>query len=189
MASLSLSGCMSSPTYGTDKTAGEQLLSDLGDATSLTDGKRRDLKYAPRPGLVLPAAGEKESLVEPQQSVASKDNPSWVESPEEVRARLRDEAEEKKNNPTFRSPLAQASTNGRKLQTDQQLQAYREARKEQKGAYDERRFLSDPPTQYRAVSDPAALTDLGEPESKKEKRRKKEATMANKSRNWWSPFQ
>jgi hypothetical protein len=33
------------------------------------------------------------------------------------------------------------------------------------------------------------LTDLGEPEQKKEKRRKKEAAVAGTGKSWWNPFQ
>lgn len=188
MACLAVSGC--SPTYGTSKTATEQLFSDLGDATALTGPKQaQNVKYAPRPGIVLPADGERQELVQPQQSLAGKDNPQWVESPEETRMRLSVEAEENKNNPNFRSPLAKTTVNGRQLSTAEQLEKYRAARRDQKGAYDERRYLSDPPSKYREVSNAATLDDLGEPEVKKEKRRKKEAQMAKRSSSWWNPFQ
>lgn len=96
MAGCSLvSGCASSPTYGTDKTAMEQLTDDLGQSVSLTgpDPKNKGVKYTPRPTLVLPAQAQKETLVAPQQTVANKDNPQWLESPEETRARLVSEAD------------------------------------------------------------------------------------------------
>jgi len=115
-ACLSLSSCMSSPTYGTDKTAAEQLITDLGDATALTTKKDRNLKYSPRPGLVLPGESNKLALVEPQESLAGKDNPQWVESPEETRKRLFDDAENK-NKPHYRSPLALTGANARSLTT------------------------------------------------------------------------
>ncbi|PWE57963.1 hypothetical protein DEM27_01875 [Metarhizobium album] len=188
-ACLSLSSCMSSPTYGTDKTAAEQLITDLGDATALTTKKDRNLKYSPRPGLVLPGESNKLALVEPQESLAGKNNPQWVESPEETRKRLVDDAELNKNKPHYRSPLALTGANARSLNTDEQLATYRAARAEQKSAYSDRRYLSDPPTEYRAVSDQAALDDLGEPERKKEKRRKKEAAAEKQSSRWWMPFQ
>lgn len=86
---LVLSGCIGGPTYGTDKTAGEHLLDDLGSAVSLAPAKKDPVKYQPRPGLVLPPQQQQTALVEPQQSLASREaNPAWVESPEETRARL-----------------------------------------------------------------------------------------------------
>ena len=59
---LALSGCMSSPTYGTDKTASEQLVGDLSNAFSIAPQKRPAIDYKPRPALVKPAPGQKEVL-------------------------------------------------------------------------------------------------------------------------------
>ncbi|MGG7516414.1 hypothetical protein ACQ3G6_00835 [Allorhizobium undicola] len=185
-----LSGCMSSPTYGTDKTAMEQLTDDLGSAVSVTGGqKKADGKYNPRPDLVLPPKGAQAELVQPQTSLASKDNPEWLEAPEDTRKRLVAEADANASNPNYRSPLlAGYGTNGTMTET-QKWQAFRDARKIQKGAYlDQRRVLSDPPDSYRMV-DETKLTDLGEPEAKKEKRRQKDAQIANSGKNWWQPFQ
>ncbi|MCZ4090148.1 hypothetical protein [Sinorhizobium psoraleae] len=186
---LVLSGCIGGPTYGTDKTAGEQLLDDLGSAVSLAPPKRDPVKYQPRPALVLPPQGQQTALIEPQKSLASREaNPEWVESPEEVRQRLREEAEANKNDPNYVSPLAKASANGRRLSAKEQQQAYREARKLEMGAYsDKRRFLSDPPIEYRRLPE-GAEADLGEPEKVKERRRKKEAQIANSGSKWWWPF-
>ena len=188
-ACLSLTGCMSSPTYGTDKTAAEQLVDDLSSAVTVGSSKpKNNIAYSPRPGLVLPKDKQLAALVAPQQSVAGKDNPQWVESPEETRSRLVAEADENKNKPHYRSPLATTGANGRALSDKEQQAAYRAARAEQNGAYEERRFLSDPPSKYRAA-DPAALTDLGEPEKAKEKRRKKAAVSDKQDSSWWVPFQ
>ncbi|NRP71469.1 hypothetical protein ILFOPFJJ_02355 [Ensifer psoraleae] len=186
---LVLSGCIGGPTYGTDKTAGEQLLDDLGSAVSLAPPKRDPVKYQPRPALVLPPQGQQTALIEPQKSLASREaNPEWVESPEEVRQRLREEAEANKNDPNYVSPLAKASANGRRLSAKEQQEAYREARKLEMGAYsDKRRFLSDPPIEYRRLPE-GAEADLGEPEKVKERRRKKEAQIANSGSKWWWPF-
>ena len=83
-----LSGCVGGPTYGTDKTSGEQLMDDLGNAVMLKppNGGDKKIAYAPRGGLVLPK--QNGQLVEPQKSLASvEDNPQWVENPEEMRDR------------------------------------------------------------------------------------------------------
>ncbi|AHK43538.1 MULTISPECIES: hypothetical protein [Ensifer] len=186
---LVLSGCIGGPTYGTDKSAGEQLIDDLGSAVSFTPTKRDPVKYQPRPGLVLPPTGQQTALVEPQKSLASREaNPEWVESPEEARNRLREEADANKDNPNYVSPLAKASANGRRLSAKEQQQAYRDARKIEMGAYaDKRRFLSDPPLEYRRLPE-ASEADLGEPEKLKERRRKKEAQIKNSGSKWYWPF-
>ncbi len=187
-----LSGCVGSPTYGTDKTAMEQLVDDVGSAVSVAprEPANKGTKYNPRPSLVLPPSGATASLVAPQQSVANRENnPNWVESPEEARERLVAEADANADNPRYRSPLlAGYGTSGTMTET-QKWQAFRDARKLQKGAYlDQRRLLSDPPSQYRQAEE-ATLTDLGEPEVKKEKRRKKMAKAAQQNSSWWTPFQ
>jgi hypothetical protein len=184
IASLGLSGCVS-PTYGTGETAAEQLMDDLGAAASIGSPASNDkakIKYAPRPGLVVAKGEEQLALVQPQASLADKNSGQWVESPEEIRARLVQEAEENQNTPGYNSPIAHPSDS-----TNKQMAAFREARKVQQGNYNGRRFLSDPPTTYREA-DPAQLTDLGEPEKAKERRRKKAAATATGSK-WWMPFQ
>ena len=183
----SLSGCVSSPTYGTDKTAAEHLMDDVSSVLNITpDTKNDKIAYQPNPKLVVPA--KTDQLTQPQQSVAdSKTNPKWVESPEETRKRLREEADEQGNG--YRSPLlGQAASNETKSLAEQR-QAYRDARKIDQGIYsDKRRFLSDPPLEYRKV-DTAELTDLGTPEKVKERERKKEATAAKQTNHkWWDVF-
>ncbi|TPP10058.1 hypothetical protein [Rhizobium glycinendophyticum] len=190
---VGLSGCVGGPTYGTDKTAMEQLADDVGTAVSIAprEPANKGTKYNPRPSLVLPPGGtQTAALVAPQASVANRENnPEWAESPEEARERLVAEADANADNPRYRSPLlAGYGTSGTMTET-QKWQAFREARKLQKGAYlDQRRLLSDPPTEYRQAEE-ATLTDLGEPELKKEKRRKKAAKAAQQTSSWWMPFQ
>lgn len=187
-ASSLLAGCMGAPTYGTDKTATEQLMQDVGNAVMLQPGNRdaANIRYQPRGQLVLPR--ENGRLVSPQQSVASRDNPQWVESPEDMRDRLRAEATENEQNPNYRSPLQRQNAYGRELSTAQQLEQYREARRTQQGLYtDQRRYLSDPPLEYRSMPE-EAKADLGESERDKERRRKKAATVAKSDSSRWWPF-
>jgi hypothetical protein len=179
---LSASSCMG-PRYGTDKSATEQLVDDLGDAASLSPAKRTTLAYQPRGQLVKPAD---DALIPPEKNIASKDNPQWVESPEEARNRLKAEADANKDNGNYRSPLVVSVSEGKALSPEQQRQAFRDARKIQDGRYsDRRRFMSDPPLDYRKVDDPSKLNDLGESEVAKEKRRKKEAEIAGTGTRWW----
>jgi hypothetical protein len=186
--SFVLTGCLGGPTYGTDKTAGEHLMDDLGSAVSLGGDKPKSVKYQPRPGLVLPPEEEKVALVQPQQALATKDNPQWIEAPEETRQRLREEADANANRPGYVSPLAKSSANSRQLTAKEQQEAYREARKIQMGAYaDKRRFLSDPPLEYRKLPE-EAVADLGEPEQVKARRRKKEAAVDGSGKKWYQIF-
>jgi hypothetical protein len=60
ISALTLSGCMSSPTYGTDKTASEQLLGDVSGILSLAPAKKPQVDYKPRPELVRPAKGRRD---------------------------------------------------------------------------------------------------------------------------------
>lgn len=190
LACLGLSGCIGGPTYGTDKTAMEQLADDLGSSVAIGQdpNKNKGTKYNPRPALVLPPEQARNTLVQPQQSVASKENGQWLESPEETRQRLVAEAEANQNNPGYRSPLLAGYGTSGTMTESQKWEAFREARKIQQGAYlDQRRFLTDPPSEYRQ-STTGNLDDLGEPEAQKEKRRKKEAAAAKQNNEWWKIF-
>nr|CAD6423281.1 lipoprotein [Rhizobium sp. Q54] len=186
---LALSGCMGSPTYGTGTSAMEQLSNDLTSAVSIGPQDERNVKYNPRPNLVV--AAEDKSLPPPQASLANRENnPGWVESPEETRARLRQEADENENNPRYRSPLLAGKGKAGQMTESEKWEAFRQAKQNLNNAdvTQPRRSLTDPPVEYRAV-DSAALDDLGEPELKKERRRKKEAEATQKTSSWWKPFQ
>lgn len=199
LAATTLSGCVSSPTYGTDKTAAEQLTNDVSNIASFRPKSGTRINYQPRPDLVRPGKGAAENLPAPQQSVASTDNPGWVESPEAKRARLRADATENSDDPTWRAKIdndtvpAASSTpvkasNASARVTDsgiapvgtvsaaKQREMYKEKRAEtQQGSATSRKFLSEPPLDYRQASATAPTDDLGEDEVKKERRLKAEA--------------
>lgn len=181
-AAFGAAGCMG-PTYGTDKTATEQLVDDIGDSVSLSPSKKPEkLAYQPRGDLIQPT---EKKLVDPQMDLASKENPGWLENPEQTRDRLRAEADENSNNGDYRSPLIVGVTEGNAKSVEQRATEYREARKIMDGRENKRRFMSDPPLEYREVDDPAKLTELGETEAAKEKRRKEEAEIAGSGRKWY----
>lgn len=190
-ATLTLSGCMG-PTYGTDKPAMEQLTDDLGQSVSL-GGKREEergsLKYGPRPSLVV-AKNQANALPAPQQSMANRENnPNWVESPEETRRRLRDEAAANEKDPNYRSPLLAGSGQAGQMTESEKWEAFRKAKQDAEtvDVTARRRSLIDPPAEFRSA-DAASLTDLGEPEEKKARRRKEEAKSAKQSKEWWQLF-
>lgn len=173
-AAAFVSGCMGSPTYGTDKTAGQQLFEDVTGIVS-TEGlggrsREAEIAYKPRPELVRPASLE--VLPEPQREIAAADNPAWPESPEQRRARLRAEATENQDNPAYRSPIVMGGTNtaSANLTPEQRAELQRRKRERNQGDATSRRYLSEPPVEYRVPSETAAVDDLGEDEWKKEKR-------------------
>ncbi|MAY62075.1 MAG: hypothetical protein CML29_07670 [Rhizobiales bacterium] len=191
-----VSACMG-PTYGTDKTSTGQLLDDISTMASIKREKGPDIDYTPRPEIVRPPKNA--GLPQPQQNVAE-NNPAWVESPEDTRRRLVAEADANGEGSGYRSPLAstQTSKGVRKsavkpsvqdgspsplsvMQKERQNKQFRENLKIQRGSYsDKRRFLSDPPLDYRKPAETAAVGDVGEGEKEKERRRVAEATKDSK---------
>ena len=204
IAGISLSGCVSSPTYGTDKTAGAQLLDDVSNMASFGQGrnKKARIDYKPRPDLVRPAPDEKGHLPAPQQNVASADNSNWPESPEQRRQRLREEITANRDNPNFVSPVVQDAPVASNIRTalprgnsrredyasrtptfdPSKVAAYKAARQQQvQGSSTTRRYLSEPPLTYREPASTAAVGELGTDEAQKERERRK---AAGKSKGW-----
>lgn len=207
------SGCMSSPTYGTDKTASSQLMSDLGSITSLKDKKRAPIDYSPRPDLVKPSkedATATAALPAPQDPITTTAAEQWPESPEQRLARIRADATKNQDDPNYDSPVVADGTASRSVEGDKKMgQAWRafesgnesvsdaNARKaafqkqqqeEKEASAGKRRYLSDPPVEYEQAYASAPTGELGEDEYKKERRRKREA---RKNRSWWedmNPF-
>lgn len=207
------SGCMSSPTYGTDKTANSQLMSDLGSIASINDKKRAPIEYAPRPDLVKPTketATATAVLPAPQDPITTTAAAQWPESPEQRLARIRADATANQDNPNYSSPVvadgsgAKTSSREKKMgqawrsfESDNQTVSEQNAakaefqkRKQEEQATDtgKRKYLSDPPTDYEQAYASAPQGETGEDEYKKERRKKREA---RKNRSWWeemNPF-
>lgn len=208
-SSLALGGCMGAPTYGTDKTATEQLASDVTGILSIAPKRRDPIDYKPRPELVKPAPGTASAaaLPPPQESVAVSSNPAWPESPEARRARLRAEATANQNNAAYDSPIvsdiAMNATSASKISTAgsaravdsgmndsinrpefrNQREAYKKRLAETKqGSDTQRKYLSEPPLTYRQPAESAPANDIGEDEFKKERR----ARAAARKKGSWS---
>ncbi len=193
-AGFGLSGC-TSPTYGTGKSQGSQLLDDVSNIASFGPGKNQQhIDYKPRPDLVRPGAGDKGQLPPPQQSVAGAGDPNWPESPEQRRKRLRDEITAKRDEPGYVSPVepdgpvndssrlilptgasrSQALAARNQAVDPARVEAYKKARAEQnQGSATNRKYLSEPPLTYRQPAATAPTGELGEDEAKKERERKK----------------
>lgn len=194
-AALMLSGCLQSPTYGTGTPAAEQLLEDVSSAVTVRGPKNPDIKYRPRPGLVTPPEGT--TLPPPQTSVAASEQ--WPESPEELRERLRAEAELGEGG----SPLAPRTGYSSTVPTvgsaadgppppgsfndKAARERYRQAQAVARGTNPtQRNFLSEPPVEYRQPAASAPVGDLGETERTKQRRRERSAQVES-PRRWW-PF-
>jgi hypothetical protein len=195
MAAGLASGCMNSPTYGTDKTSNRQLVSDLGGIFSFSPKKRPHIDYQPRPDLVKPAKGD-DTLPPPQESIAA-NNPQWPESPEQRLARVRADADANADNPSYKSPVIADSVeatddkptevmpgNGHAYDTGLRTPAQAAAENEefkkrlkanQQGDATRRAYLSEPPLDYRQASADAPQGEIGEDESDKESRLKRQA--------------
>ncbi|EJN03141.1 hypothetical protein [Phyllobacterium sp. YR531] len=194
-ASLAIAGCASSPTYGTDKTSGAQLLDDVSNIASFSK-KKNTIAYNPRPELVRPATGAAEGsqLPQPQNNAVAENSANWPESPEQRRKRIRDTATANQNNPNFvpevendipavskSSHWADYGPNNDKAprvvpagapQAAQSSEFRARKLASTAGSPTTRRYLSEPPLEYRAPAPTAATDDLGKDEVKKERERK-----------------
>jgi hypothetical protein len=209
VSALALAGCMGSPTYGTDRTAAEQLAGDLSNAFSLAPPQREKIDYKPRPALVKPAPGQKESLPQPQDSITQTASAEWPESPEQRRARLRAEATEHENDPNYQSQIEEdiqtnpaavrkamresgsshppawspedsgGGSRARRAAINAKLAESRQ------GSPTSRKYLSEPPLTYRQPAADAPQNDIGEDEYKKERRLKREAQGKSSWGSWW----
>lgn len=213
VSGLALSGCISSPTYGTDKTANEQLFGDLSSAFSFAPSKKERIEYRPRPTLVRPAAGEREALPPPQDAITQTANAGWPESPEQRRARLRADATAHENDPNYESQIVNDYPNAvPTAESNNQPQLGRdrspswkpsdsgggaEARRakisqqlaeRKQGDPTTRKYLSEPPLTYRKAADTAPQNDIGEDEAKKARRLKKEARGGKSGLFDWLPW-
>lgn len=204
VSGLLVSGCMSSPTYGTGVSANTQLATDVSTMFSLKP-KKTSAEYAPRPELVKPA-GPTTVLPPPQESVVTASADQWPESPEQRRARIRAEAGENADKPGWESevvndisvtkpksaPGGSARTQDSGVAAAGQQQDFSKKAAEVKaataaakqGSPTVRRTLTEPPLDYRQPAQTAAADDLGEDEYKKQRRLKAEAKKAAGDSSW-----
>jgi len=200
---LALGGCVSSPTYGTDKTATEQLVGDVTGILSIGPKDREKIDYKPRPELVRPTSDQTRNLPAPQDSIAATRSDAWPESPEQRRARLRADATANRDKPGWRPeveadmPTAASSASRTPFGTsrrfadsgveapenkEKQREAFNKRLAEtRQGSETTRKYLSEPPLVYRQPAEGAPVGDVGEDELKKERRLKAQARKGGKS--------
>ncbi|WP_114389227.1 hypothetical protein [Notoacmeibacter marinus] len=191
-ALAALTGCgLQGPTYGTGKGANVQLLEDVTSMVDLTPKKGEPIAYQPRPELVTPPTVA--ALPTPQQNATQSDQ--WVESPEQRRQRYRDFATANRDETGFRPVVSSpryassaaridASSNLERLDRMKAQSAEYKRRKRiaSVGDAEQRRFLSEPPTDYRVPADGAPTGEIGEDEKDKAARLAKEAGVKKKKR-------
>jgi len=195
-AGIVLSGCMAGPTYGTAKGSNQQLLEDITGVLSVTPERGEQIEYRPRPELVRPASLD--GLPEPRQN-ATASNPQWPEAPEQRLARLRAEATANRDDTTFEpdiaviparnAPQAVLRTRGEDqrfdgrniAEVDQRAEFNRRMAMSQQGSPTSRRYLSEPPLDYRRPSETAPADDLGEDEWRKERAARRAARQPGTS--------
>lgn len=192
-----LSGCMGSPTYGTGTPSDVQLFEDVTGMLSLAPKNDEQIAYKPRPELVKPASTD--VLPAPQENVATAANPAWPESPEQRRTRLRAEATAGRDNPDFEplidndvasvAPRSQPRNHrwedvAASTSPAQREEFNRRVAVAKQGSPTARRYLSEPPLDYRQPAATAPADDIGEDEWTKEKRLKREARKNAGKRSW-----
>ncbi|MCF6321327.1 MAG: hypothetical protein L3J32_06105 [Rhizobiaceae bacterium] len=195
---LILSGCVGGTTYGTGVTQERQLLNDLEGMVSFGTTKRKQrINYSARPNLVMPA--QTATLPAPLEEEATTSNVDWPESPEQRLARIRGEAEEadprsgeisiaeqrrqkagirilrgKIDNPDLDREGASTidaaeKDKSRKVRQLRAQYAY--------STGPTRKYLTEPPVEYRTPYGSAPAGDLGVSEAEKEKRAEKAAKL------------
>jgi hypothetical protein len=170
---LALAGCQSGMTYGTGKSPGLQTVEDMVGIAAISNERREPIDYRPRPAIVAPpTVGE---LPPPSTGNSAMLAANWPVDPDvqsaEIRAEIarRDAAGEPL--PTFRLPPRQQTANeqvvGDGPMTKEQIAELRKRFADARGslAVDEygnpvRRYLSDPPVEYRYEAETDGVVDV-----------------------------
>jgi len=209
LASATLSGCVGGTTYGTGVAQEKATVEDLANILALRKKPKTRIDYEPRPDLVIP---EDKQLVEPTQAAVG-DEQSWPETPEERIARVKEEAESVRGNiieeqrfarsqKRFQSvdPNAEPGAQGvpnktcdpsgvsmRRCTPSEISKAVRAERKEIAAVGKtghQRRYLSEPPIEYRTYSNDAPIGDQGYTEAElaraEAERKRRELEVATK---------
>jgi len=178
LSAMALAGC--SPTYGTDKTANQQLVEDVTGILSLgPSGKRTVIDYRPRPELVKPQSTA--VLPPPQDDVTASANGRWPESPEARLRRIRDEASSEQGLSTqiIRDGSGREQVVGGDVDLSTpgapRAEFKRRLAQQNQGDPNVRRTLSEPPGAYRQPAATAPTDELGEPEWQKEREARRKA--------------
>lgn len=157
---LVLAGC-NTPTYGTGRSVELAMIEELtGNLAGGGKKKQAPIDYKARSELVLPPSAQ---LPAPEQKLALAQTAAWPNDPDQNRAAQNTSGEIPEE---FRKGrLARGSTSGSstvspiditEMNTAQRLEAQRKFREQRAkmgtGNATERRYLTDPPSEYRVPS-------------------------------------
>jgi len=195
-SALALTGCVGGTTYGTGVTAEAQLLKDLEGMISFGSKKTKTrIDHSARPNLVMPS--NTASLPVPLDQESSSSNVNWPESPEQKLARIRGEAEQadprsgaisleeqkrkkvgigynkRENSHDNVDRDGHAAIVSLRDGTHEQTKMLKKKYAFSSGA--KRKYLTEPPVEYRVPISTAPVGDLGISEAEKEKRAEKAA--------------
>ena len=188
VAGLALAGCTTGNTYGTGKSPAMQTLEDLAGIAALSSAKREPIDYTPRPKIVAPPTVAE--LPAPGAGNTALLASNWPNDPDQVRAQIRADTAAREASgapaPALRIPGAgvpkPGEINKMLLNIDPSVEAT-PTPEEQAGAkklfadargvaVDEngnpiRRYLSDPPSEYRLPDPTAPVEIIDKPKAKK----------------------
>jgi len=177
LSAIMVAGC--SPTYGTDKTANQQLMDDVSGILSLGPSRRGPaIDYRPRPELVKP---QSTAVLPPPQDDVTASGGRWPESPEQRLRRIRQEADSEAGitTPIIRDGSGREQVVGGGVDANDpgasRAEFKRRLAAQNQGDPNVRRTLSEPPTQYRQAAATAPQDELGEPEWQKEREARRKA--------------
>ena len=148
-----LGGCLGTPTYGTGQAPEMAILNEVSGGLGLGGRKKEPINYQPRAPLVLPPSAQ---LRDPVKS-AEVTNPEWPQDPSQRKDLTPEQREELKRYARVDSdrprvnPLADnvPPPNANKpLEQSRKFRAALAAR--EGGSATERRYLTEPPLEYRA---------------------------------------
>ena len=203
MCLVGLTACNSGTTYGTGVSHEKQTLDGFYNMIALKPQKEPKIDYSSRPDLVMPA--NQDALPEPGEATANAPQ-NWPVSPEQRIAAVREDAptidgqtglmENREN----LNQLATPSRKKRKYEHENDVLTVRsvvnEVNKSRQidkdiikySAPTSRKYLTEPPTEYRTPTATAEAGDLGhDSEYLKKLRKKKRAEMLAETKGLPSP--
>ena len=197
LAAIGLSGCVTGNTYGTGTTQEMQLVRDVSSLVTLKRAKPPKIDYAERPGLVRPANGASlPAPVEKKAAASSGSVSAFPVSPEERRARRRAVLKKggrlpKRSNSVGPTVVGEelseedekfmnwrgAPTAAYRRWLDKRSRARKTTAKVTRRGDAPRRYLTQPPVEYRKAYESAPQGELGQTESSKAFKKKSKGNI------------
>jgi hypothetical protein len=168
---LALAGCQSGMTYGTGKSPAMQTVQDVVGIAALSNESQEPIDYQPRPKIVAPPSVAE---LPPPSSGNTVVAANWPVDPdaqyEELKAEIARREAAGEPLPTFRVPQrqqAEVTPIGDGPMTPEEIAEVRKRFADARGAVavDEygnpvRRYLTDPPVEYRIPDAEAGVVDV-----------------------------